>query len=288
MKRYLIRYTPQILRVSNTFPACLFILMAIGVTTPGALSEKPRIDWSQYPITWHVCQDCGMPKTFRTITEALVAARPGDTINIWGEQTFAGLIGVHEYHETLVIDKPITLTCLNPEPSLGFPVIAGSFDDANQRAVITILPDGTGTVISNLRIRGPQTGSITDCASASPFDCMMQKAGIRIEASGCRIENCRVTRCMTGILVTGTGNAVTGCRLGDRWRDSRQGVWAVFEEWSASFQGHPIDHPGNGFGIVVMPTQSVSGNLSVPPGAENTLRDNEFRGNRYTNLVILP
>jgi len=288
MKRYLTGLTTKVLRETADIKPFICILVVLGSVTLSTVAEKPKIDWSQYPVVWHVCQDCGMVNRVKTINEAIAAARPGDIINIWGEETYAGLIDVYEYEEAIVIDKRLILTCDNPHPELGFPIITQRFTNAVPKAVITVLPGGEGTVIRNLRIRGPISGPVTDCESDLPFDCMMTKAGIRIEANGCRVQNCTITRCMTGVVITGHGNSVVESQLGDRWRDIRQGIWAVREEWSATERGQTIDHPGNGFGIVIMAKQDGADDPEKSPADPNTTGDNIFRGIRYTETVEIP
>ncbi len=261
---------------------CLIILIIIVLTGPVSEAERVRKDWSGYPITWHVCQDCSQPGTFRTISEAVEAARPGDTINIWGEISCTGYGQIYEYNEELIIDKPLTLTCYNPEPMLGLPILTHDGRSGTSGAVITILPGGEGTVIKNLHIRGPKTGLVTDCDSVNPVDCMQNHAGIRIRADNCRIVDCTITRCMTGIYITGMGNTVQDCRIGERWKGFLDGDWYAVEEWRPDIMGRSIDHTGNGFGIVVIePRRSTEDSLRIP----NNIQDNVFRGNRYTEIV---
>ncbi len=45
----------------------------------------------------------------------------------------------------------------------------------------------------------------------------MDAVGIRITANGCLISDCRITRCMTGIVMMTLGNTISGCTIGERW-----------------------------------------------------------------------
>jgi hypothetical protein len=249
---------------------------------------KSENDWSIFPITLHVCQDCD-PQIYypqhSSIIDAVAAAKPGDTINIWGEYSCRDFGRIHEYNEAMVIDKQLTLTCDNPHPELGLPIISHDFRPGTADAVITLLPGAEGTIIKNLHVRGPKTGLVTDCDSDIPFDCMKTKAGIRIAADACRVEGCEITRCMTGIYITGMNNTVQECRIGTWWRGVVAGDWYLIQEWQPLVRGQVIDHTGNGFGIVViepLPRPEDSRDLIRAP---NTIQDNTFRGNRYTEIV---
>jgi hypothetical protein len=263
------------------------IIPAIVFLTGTLMSQpaQPKKDWSNYPCIWHVCQDCCQPGTFTSISAAITAAKPGDTINIWGEDSCGDFGRIYEYNEVLVIDKQLTLTCDNPHPELGLPIVTHDFRSGTSKAVITLLPGAEGTIIKNLHIRGPKSGLVTDCDSSNPFDCMKTKSGIRIAADNCHVKGCEITRCMTGVYITGMGNTVRDSRIGTWWRGVVEGDWYLIEEWRPTVRGHDIDHTGNGFGIVVIEPleklENPTGTIHIP----NAFQDNVFRGNRYTEIV---
>jgi parallel beta-helix repeat protein len=267
------------------------LIVAVGVSAQTA-TPTPRI-----PL--HVCQDCGEPGAFTTITAALDAADDDDIINIWGEEDELKPGNVFEYQEHLVINKRITLTCDNPEPDLGYPIITHPFtgnpgNPVPPGEIIRIEPGGAGSVIKHLNIRGPEEGLITlcfllyPCTTDDPMFCMGQYTGIRIEADNCTIHDVHITRCMTGIYMTGTGNYINGNYIGDRWLLKLGNTWLHEEYWSQTNNVVPlIHHPGNGFGIVaVEPDWSAPQGQSYESRSHNKISDNIIRSNRYWGVVL--
>jgi parallel beta-helix repeat protein len=265
------------------------LIVAVGAPMPTSAAE---------PTTHHVCQDCDplyyYPQ-YSTITAALAAADDDDTINIWGEETSPGSGKIFEYEEHLVIDKRITLTCDNPEPDLGYPIITHPFTgNPAPDAIIHITQTGAESVIKHLNIRGPAEGLITDCGTPTqdPMGCMGDKIGIRIEADNCTIHDVHITRCMTGIFITGTGNYINGNYIGDRWWDPldpvdhREEYWNVHHHYDISSLVY-INHPGNGFGIVAEePDWLAPQGQSYESRSHNKISDNIIRSNRYWGVVL--
>ena len=245
---------------------------------------------------WEVCQDCNIPGAFTTINDALAAADDGDTINIWGESDNQEPPQIIEYEEHLVINKEITLTCDNPDPDLGYPIITHSFTVEEGHPlppgeIIRIEPGGANTVIKHLNIRGPAEGLVTNCGgspASNPMSCMGHRIGIRIEADNCTIQDVHITRCMTGIYMTGTGNYINGNYIGDwYWKPGFQNPYHGLEAyWSYTNNSEPIDHPGNGFGIVAEePVWSAEGQ-QYESRLHNKISDNIIRSNRYWGVVL--
>jgi hypothetical protein len=242
---------------------------------------------------WDVCQDCPVEDAFTTITAAIAAAQPGDTINIWGEEVHPpGSEIIYEYEEHLEITKQITLTCDNPHSTLGYPIITLPLDSDDD--IIHIKPGGDGTVIQHLTIRGPRTGQITYCgtlgpppSTQNPLLCADKKVGIRITADDCYIHDCYLTRCMTGIYIWGKGNVVSHSLIGNLYWGGGDPEETREEYWSLTNNSEPIDHPGNGFGVVVKdvvwtaPPEEMYGNR-LP----NELVDNVIQSNRYWGVVL--
>lgn len=238
-----------------------------------------------------VCQYCGEPGAYTTISAAIAAAQPGDTINIWGEEDSENEGQIYEYVESLVIDTPIILTCQNPEAELGYPIITHDFTGSPAPdTIIAIEPGGDASVIEHLIIRGPATGPVTTCPDY-PMICMGQKSGIHIAANSCLINDCRITRCMTGIVMMTLGNTISGCTIGDRWLVEYGNTYHREEYWSATHEYEPgtptpIYHPGNGFGIV-----SIEPGWSAPGSGYESRNTNEIvdsivRSNRYYGVVL--
>ncbi|MGB3975348.1 MAG: hypothetical protein WBM27_02925, partial [bacterium] len=245
----------------------------------------------------HVCQNCGKPDAFKTITAAIAAADPGDIINIWGEEDELNEGFIFEYEEHLIIDKRLTLTCDNPESDLGYPIITHSFTGSSPPdAIIHIQPGGEETVIKHLEIRGPITGEITYCgmlqplSPSSPLSCMDTKIGILVSANGCTVYDVSITRCMTGIYLEGTDNYINRNRIGNRWLDPIHPAIHQEEYWSPT-HNYPmpstIHHPGNGFGLVaVEPEWTKPDNMNYESRAHNRITDNIIRSNRYWGVVL--
>ncbi|HPQ41817.1 MAG TPA: right-handed parallel beta-helix repeat-containing protein, partial [bacterium] len=239
-----------------------------------------------------VCQDCGVGD-FDNISDAILAATTGDTINVIAEETFPGSGVTLTYNEHVLIDKQIFLTCLEPLSNAGNPSITGSFTSDNE--VIRITATGAGTHIKNIDIHGP-VGDNTQCAT-DPLDCLMDRAGIRIEADNCTLENCRIIRCFSGIVVgdysqqTGRSTSIIGCTVGDIWTEFYNDEWQLEAYWTQShyYDGigfQPIIHPGNGFGIVAVETDwtaPASGYESIEP---MEIVDCTIQSNRYYGVVL--
>ncbi|MCD4653666.1 right-handed parallel beta-helix repeat-containing protein, partial [bacterium] len=184
----------------------------------------------------------------------------------------------------ILLDKQIVLTCDNPHSAIGYPVITTSF--VSEQEIIRITPAGSGTVIRNLEIWGPNSDNTT--CSNYPIDHFLEKAGIRIEADDCCIENCRIIRCMTGIIIgdqshnTGQGNSISGCKIGDRFVQGLE----TEEYWTTDPLSTGEIYPGNGFGIVAVEpgwSAPTSGYESIIP---TEIVDCEIRSNRYYGVVL--
>ena len=217
----------------------------------------------QAGYTHWVCQDCDphMQPNYNTISKAVEAASPNDTILIVAEEFPPGGGRIVEYEESITINKPLTIKCKRIHPVLGQPVIKVN-DFESTASVISVEKSASGTVISNLHIRGPSSDN-TSC-KGNPLNQVNKKVGLRIETPECSIEKCKVTHCMTGILVdTGTVGSPSGikiedCIIGEPFVGVVQGYWVKEEAWTTHHKGHPIVHPGNGFGIVVLESPDVS------------------------------
>jgi len=234
-----------------------------------------------------VCRDCDpfMQPNYPSVNAAVIAADPGDTVCIVAEENPFGSGDIIHYTAPVVLDKPLTLTCREIHPVLGYPVITlDSFDDANQ--VIHVTPAAAGTVISNLHIQGPPAD--TTACSGNPRDVMTDRAGIRIDAPNVTITSCTITRCMTGIVIASDQSVtVSGCTIGDRWIGTVNGAFGIEETWTDSHAGQPILHPGNGFGIVIQKTGTLSKSaVDKERKSVIVIRDNTIQSNRYEALVI--
>ena len=253
---------------------------------------------SAFAQTTHtVCQQCEEEGAFKTITAAIAAAEPGDIINIWGERDPENYDIIFEYLEHLIIDKPLTLTCDNPESDLGYPIITHSFTGSSPPdAIIHIQPGGEKTVIKHLDIRGPIIGEITYCGTLqplspfSPLSCMDTKIGILVSADDCTVHDVSITRCMTGIYLEGTDNYINGNRIGNRWLDPINPDTHQEEYWSPTHNYQDIciiHHPGNGFGLVaVEPDWTKPQDMNYESRPHNRITDNIIRSNRYWGVVL--
>jgi parallel beta-helix repeat protein len=251
-----------------------------------------------YAQTTHqVCQECGpYPHQYTTITAAIAAAQPGDIINIWGEETYSGSEIIYEYEEYLEITKQLTLTCENPLPTLGYPIITHAFTGSPPPdAIIHIQSGADETVIRHVNIRGPVTGEITYCGTLQPLtpddplSCMDTRTGIRIDADDCTVYDVSITRCMTGIYMTGTGNYINGNHIGDwYWTSDYPNPFDGLEAyWSRTNNLLTIHHPGNGFGIVaVEPDWTMPQGRQYESRTQNRITDNIIRSNRYWGVVL--
>jgi len=242
-----------------------------------------------------VCQQCDwwMTPNRKTIQEAISLAETGDVIKIRAEPDPENEDVIMTYAEVqpLVIDNQLTIT--SPwEHAYGWPVVTVS-NFLQDDDVFTITSSGAGTVISNLEIRGT-IGNNTVIPGYDPIECMDQRVGIRLEANDCLIDNCRITFCMTGIYMEsstgagGLGNIISNCRIGDQWwSEPFPGSFDYEEYWKLYHDVEEIDHPGNGFGIVL-----AAPDWDPAPGEvyedlpQNEIVDCTIRSNRYYGVVL--
>ena len=110
-----------------------------------------------------------VPEDNRTVQGAIDAANPGDTISI--------APGV--YHETLVINKPLTL--------LGRMGSSPGFDGSGSGIAVTLLSGASGTTIAGIVITNYNQGILVDGASnCKVYDTIMShmsSAGISLQGS---------------------------------------------------------------------------------------------------------
>ncbi|MBN1296196.1 hypothetical protein JXA80_05400 [bacterium] len=234
-----------------------------------------------------VCQYCEpyMHPNTDSINAALALADPGDTVCIVAEENPVASADIIQYAEHIVLDKPVTLTCTEHHPVLGPPILTlTTFDGVNE--VIHVTDKAAGAVISNLRIQGPPTDN-TPCVG-NPLDHRTKRAGIRIDAAGTSVKSCIITHCMTGIVISAdAGVSIVNCTIGDRWIDTISGMIGIEEHWTDSHNGQPIRHPGNGFGIVVLPVESpANGQKKDRIDSPHCIRETTIRSSRYNSLVI--
>lgn len=228
--------------------------------------------------TWNVCQSCGTLPFRQTIAEVMQLAEDGDTIEIWGEEDPNATGYIYEYNERVVVNKRVTITCSNPEPDLGYPVISGDFATHNE--VIWVTHDNVE--ISFLNVEGP---SLTNISHTYPMDNWDNKVGVRIEAGNCTVDNCKVTHCMTGIVIDSTfgpprtGNVVENSIIGNRIYNGSE-----YNEFWCS--GTLPAHPGNGFGIVVKGPTWLTPTPSYINYSPNEIVDCTIRSNRYYGVIL--
>jgi hypothetical protein len=266
----------KFMKINTIIISCLFVL-ASSVSLAG--------------YTHWVCQDCDpyMHPRYDTITKAIEAAAPGDTIRVVAEEFPPGGGHIIEYSEAVTIDKPLTLECRSIHPVLGQPVI--TIDDYKMaNSVITITNEAAGSIISNLHIRGPKSDNTT--CKDDPIKHVNEQTGLSIQADQCRLDACTITHCMTGILID-TGNTgqkdgiqINECTIGQPFVGVVNEYWVKEENWTRDHQGHPIDHPGNGYGIVILESPSVS--THDPDAVWYKIKNSTIQSSRYAPVVFPP
>ncbi|MCD4654363.1 hypothetical protein K8T06_10580 [bacterium] len=262
----------------------IFLFMvALGIMSSSVARPASYTHW--------VCQDCDpyMEPHYDTITKAIEAAAPGDTILIVAEEFPPGGGKIIEYRESITINKPLTLKCKKIHPVLGQPIITvQDFEQTN--SIITIEKSAPGTDISNLHIRGPIKDNTS--SDGDSIEQVNKKVGITIETSECSIEQCKVTHCMTGVLIdSGTtgqpsGIQISECNIGEPFVGVIQGYWVKEAEWTDNHKGHPIAHPGNGFGLVIRESTGVTKNKTDETWY--TISDCSILFNRYQQVILPP
>ncbi len=208
---------------------------------------------------------CDLPKC--TVQAAIDAARPGDTVMIMWEAPFP------EYHEHIVIDKPITLTSdwLPDNRFYERPTISCNLNMFDEVIHVT----HPGVTIRNLRIRS------TTPIEASPGDDldMRSDAGIRIDEGDTTVEHCEIMRCRIGILVENSG----GRGLNTRIDDCTIGRLYPHEWFAPQF---PLVHDGNFFGIVrVAPSAAMS--TAAASTTPDRISNCTIARNRFFGIVLI-
>ncbi|MCD4652658.1 right-handed parallel beta-helix repeat-containing protein, partial [bacterium] len=226
---------------------------------------------------------------------AITAASAGDVIKIHAEEYPEGSEHIIEYNEHVIVNKELTVLSPHKHEYYGWPVIKlSSFTTYDE--VIRITEAASDTEISNLIIRGPVDNN-TGCPGYDPIDCMDEKVGIRLEAKDCVIDNCKIIFCMTGIYMesttgnAGTGNVISNCRIGDQWWVKVPPDDYYYQDyWTEYYDGDPldpIDHPGNGFGIVMVePDWDQQSGETYTNRHKNEIVDCTIRSNRYYGVVL--
>jgi len=235
--------------------------------------------------TLWVCQDCEpyMEPNFTTVSKAIESAESGDKITILAEEFPPGSSKIIEYSEHIVLDKLLILTCDSINPLFGYPII--TVDDFSEVSEIVLITEkAKGSTISNLHIRGPLINN-TDC-KGTPADHMTEKVGIRVKSKKYRIDTCKITHCMTGILINSlpddSESGISHCIIGEPWIGLIDSNWCKEDDWTDSHRGQPIYHPGNGFGIVFMQSRKNQ-ESGVSPSEQ--IRDCKIQSNRYGTIV---
>ncbi|MCD4654739.1 hypothetical protein K8T06_12505 [bacterium] len=237
--------------------------------------------------TLWVCQDCEpyMEPNFTTVSKAIETAEPGDKITILAEEFPPGSAEIIKYSEHIILNKSLTLTCDSINPLFGYPIITvDNFSEISE--IILITEKAKGSKISNLHIRGPLTNN-TDC-QGKPTDHITEKVGIRIKTKNYKVDTCKITHCMTGILIDSTvdkadsGTGISNCIIGEPWIGIVDSNWCKEDAWTESHRGHPIHHPGNKFGIMfIKPGRKNSSNISP----SEQIKDCKIQSNRYGGVA---
>ena len=117
---------------------------------------------------------------------------------------------------------------------------------------------------------------------------MTEKVGIRVKTRNYRIDTCKITHCMTGILIDSivdkadSGTGISNCTIGEPWIGLVDSNWCKEDAWTESHRGHLIHHPGNGFGIVFIKSgRKQESDASLL----EQIKDCKIQSNRYGTIV---
>jgi hypothetical protein len=210
-----------------------------------------------------VCMRCP-GKHVTTLAEAIRQAEPGDTVVVKWEPDFPIFV------DHLVIDKPITLISRSDKTGSedfdSHPILTVPFDKFREVIDVTV----PGVVIKGFTITN--LGSLPDDPDDDTrFD---SEIGIRLRAPA-SISHCQIIKCRTAILIQyphpASGGLIDHCRLGH----------PTFASWSTEIE----DHPGNFFGVVVLPPQA-SDSKTVKSFHLPEIRNNTIVSNRYYGIVF--
>jgi hypothetical protein len=229
--------------------------------------------------TVYVCQQCSEYPHYSSITTAISAAQPSDTIMVKIED-----FPYYIYNEHLSIDKSIILTSDGTYPDV--PIIKYDVDNDDSPGADEIISiESTGVTISNLIIENtdplpvytPQVA--TGTPTPAPFETnMLTGVGIRVLHRDCEINNCTVRRCRVGILVEDQDIQdrkilIDRCRIGDIREDD-------------GWQEQTPAHPGNFFGIVQIESPRLLEDYSAGVYQPLEITNCEIGRNRYYGVVL--
>ncbi len=254
----------------------LIILLVMVTSVCNAQTATPTATSTPTDIKY-VCQNCSLQPHYSTINTALGYANTGDTIQIIWES-----LQDSTYTENLLIDKRITLTSDGTGDDL--PVIQAdiNFPAGNADPIIEVTANQV--FITHLKIRNNDpyySGSSPPSPSSSDEIIMDREVGILINATGCTVYNCEVTRCRVGILldpdnVTQWHNVIESCRIGGI-KDGANPYWY--------FPYSTYIHDGNFFGIVHIAPDRAAADMTDKYFPDEIINCT-IQGNRVYGVVL--
>jgi hypothetical protein len=87
-------------------------------------------------------------------------------------------------------------------------------------------------------------------------------------------------------LTSNKGVTISNCILGESFVGVVDGFWVEEIAWTDNHRGHPIVHPGNGFGLVIKGSPEVAEHNTDQ--IWYSVSDCSIQCNRYKQIILAP